>query len=178
MSQSSEEKLELIPPTAALAEPYLDMCKEEIADDNRVSQVLPTTHEELPAIFRRWRARERSGDESTGGVPQSEFWLVRNGTEVIGSSRLRHFLTPALETISGHVDYGVRPSARRKGYGTRLLSLTLEKARLMGMREVVVMCRKANIGSARVIERNGGVLLGEVSHPTRGIPILRYLIRL
>lgn len=179
MSQSTPETLELVSPTPALADAYLDMCREEIAHDSRLSSVLPTTYEELTPLFQRWTERERVGDESTGGVPQSEFWLVRNSTEVIGSCRLRHYVTPAPErTWGGQIDYGIRPSARRQRYGTRLLSLMLGKGRLMRMDEVYVSCRKANIGSVRVIERNGGMLLGEFPRPPDGEPILRYVIKL
>ena len=179
MSQSTPETLKLVSPTPALEDAYLDMCREEIAHDSRLSSVLPTTHEELSPLLQRWTERERVGGESTGGVPQSEFWLVRNSTEVIGSCRLRHYVAPAPErTWGGQIDYGIRPSARRQGYGTRLLWLMLEKARLMGMGEVYVSCRKANIGSVRVIERNGGILLGEFPRPSDGEPILRYVIKL
>jgi len=178
MSEDGVETLELISPPPALAEAYLDMCREEIADDSRLSSVLPTTREELPSLFQSWAERERVGDESTLRVPQSEFWLVRNGAEVIGSCRLRHWLTAALERTGGQIDYGIRPSARRKGYGTRLLALTLAKARLMGLHQVLVTCRKDNTGSVRVIERNGGVLVNEYTHPTRGVAMQRYRIKL
>jgi len=172
------ETLELISPTPVLADAYLDMCREEIADDSTLSGILPTTLDELLPFFQRWKEQERVGDQSTGGVPQSTYWLVQNGSEILGSSALRHCLTPSQEKSAGHIDYGIRPSARRKGYGNRLLALTLAKARLMGMREVLVMCRKANTGSVRVIERNGGVLLGESARPSDGEPILRYRIKL
>jgi predicted acetyltransferase len=172
------DTLELAGPTPALAEAYLEMCREEIADDHRLSGVLPTTLDDLLSSFQRWEEQERVGDESTGGVPCSTYWLVRNGREVLGSSRLRHWLTPDMEETTGHIDYGLRPSARGKGHGTTLLRLTLEKAREMGLREALVMCRKANVASARVIERNSGVLLGECTRATDGETILRYGISL
>ena len=178
MSSASTETLELVTPTPKLAEAYLEMCREEIAFDGRLSGILPATLDELIPFFDRWRRQERVGDESTGGVPQSTYWLLRNGDGVIGSSTLRHRLTALQEQIAGHIDCGIRASVRRKGYGTRLLELTLAKARLMGLREVLVMCRKANAVSARVIERNGGVLLGECCRPSDGEPILRYRIGL
>ncbi|HLY31721.1 MAG TPA: hypothetical protein VKQ36_11890 [Ktedonobacterales bacterium] len=43
-------------------------------------------------------------------------------------SRLRRYLTPELEEVSGHISYHICPSARRQGYGTLILSLTLEQA--------------------------------------------------
>ncbi len=172
------DTLELISPTLELADAYLDMCREEIADDDRLSGVLPTTLDEVASILQRWQEQERIGDESTGGVRQSTYWLVSNGSRVLGSSTLRRSLPPASERTAGHIDYGIRPSERRKGYGTALLALTLAKAREAGMREAVVTCRRGNTASARVIERNGGVLLGESVRPADGAPILRYAIKL
>jgi predicted acetyltransferase len=177
MSDDNAETLELVTPTPALAEAYLDACREEVAHDARASEVVPTTIDGLRPLFQRWERQERTGDEATGGVPQSTFWLVRNGCEVLGSSTLRHRLTPQQRATVGHVDYGLRPSARRKGYGTRLLALTLARARLMGLDEVLVTCRKANTGSVRVIERNGGVLLGEYPRASDGEPMLRYSVK-
>jgi predicted acetyltransferase len=172
------ETLELVNPTPELAEAYLQMCREEIAHDGRLSGILPTTLDELVPAFERWREQERIGDESTGGVPQSTYWLLRDRSELLGSSLLRHRLAPSQEQTVGHVDYGIRPSARRKGYGIRLLELTLARARLLGLREVFVMCRKANAASVRVIERNGGVLLGEYPRASDGELMLRYSIGL
>jgi len=172
------DSLQLISPTPEFADSYLDMCREEIADDARLSGILPTTLDELLPVLQRWTEQARAGDESTGGVPQSTYWLVRNGTEVLGSSALRHRLPISLPDVAGQIDYGLRPSARGRGYGTVLLALTLGKARELGLREVLVTCRKSNIASMRVIERNGGVPLGELTRPSDGEPLLRYRIEL
>ena len=172
------DTLDLVTPATALADGYIDMCREEIAHDPRLVGILPITRDELLPFFARWQAQQDTGDESTGGVPQSTYWLVRDGREVVGASRLRHRLTPGLDKTGGHIDYGVRPSERRKGYGTALLRLTLEKAWLMGICEVLVVCRKENEPSMRVIERNGGVLVGELTRPSDGARLLRYRISL
>jgi predicted acetyltransferase len=64
-------------------------------------------------------------------VPQFAFWLVWDGKDVVGSSRLRPQLAP--DMAGGHIDYGIRASERRKGYGTCQLALLKEEARLHGM---------------------------------------------
>ncbi len=172
------ETLELVNASEEWAEAYLDMCREEIAHDASLSGILPMTLDDFSPLLSRWKEQERRGDDATGGVPESRYWLVRNGREVVGEIRLRHYLTRTLEDFGGQLDYGIRSSARRKGYGTRLLALLIEQARRMGMREVLVMCRKTNIGSRRVIERNEGVLLREFPHPRDNEAILSYRIRL
>jgi predicted acetyltransferase len=92
-----------------------------------------------------------------GWVPWTEFWLVKDG-RVLGTSSLRHQLTPALEEFGGHIGYVIRPTERRKGYGTEILDLTLHKAAAMEIRHVVITCDDVNIASARIIEVNGGRL--------------------
>jgi predicted acetyltransferase len=93
-------------------------------------------------------------------VPHSTFWLVAGG-EIVAVSNLRHSLTPALKWRGGHVGYSVRPSSRRRGYGSLILRLTLQEARKLGIRTALVTCAKDNVGSAMVIRANGGVLQSE-----------------
>ncbi len=113
-----------------------------------------------------------------GCVAEHVYWLVRAGTEIVGTSRLRRSLTPALEDIGGHIGYNIRPSARRRGYGTRQLALILERARALGLDRVLLTCDTDNVGSARIIERNGGVLASLGVSPISGKQISRYWIAL
>ena len=63
---------------------------------------------------------------------------------------------------SGNLFYTVRQSARGKGFGTKMLALALDKCREIGMTEVFANASAGNAASARVLEKNGGVLLEEV----------------
>jgi predicted acetyltransferase len=112
-----------------------------------------------------------------GLVPQSTFWLVQD-TVIVGVSRLRHRLNAQLLIEGGHIGYDVSPSERRKGYATRLLALTLEKAGEMGLERVLVTCDSDNIASAKVIQLNGGVLEDEIVLESTGQPLQRYWIEL
>ena len=89
-------------------------------------------------------------------VPATTFWLV-DGDRIIGRSSIRHSLTPNLEREGGHVGYDIRPSERRKGYGTLILALTLPRASALGLHRVLVTCDEDNHASMRIIEKNGGV---------------------
>ena len=62
---------------------------------------------------------------------------------------------------SGNFYYRVRLSERHKGYGTKMLELALEEFRKLGFEEVYGQSSAGNIGSAKVIENNGGILLNE-----------------
>ena len=63
----------------------------------------------------------------------------------------------------GHIGYVIRPSERRKGYGTLILGLALVQAHACGLDRVRFTCNTENIASARIIEkkwRNPGQLRG------------------
>lgn len=81
-----------------------------------------------------------------GYVPNTVFWLV-DDDKYIGTFDLRHRLTPNLEEIGGHIAYQIRPSAHRKGYGSKGLELCLEEARKMGITQALVTCDAENSAS-------------------------------
>jgi len=60
------------------------------------------------------------------------FWLADASGRRLGLVNLRHSLTESGVIRGGHIGYEVRPSDRGKVYGTRLLALTLLRAREMG----------------------------------------------
>ena len=108
-----------------------------------------------------------------GYVPSNNYWLVYDG-RVLAISRLRHRLTDALRLEGGHIGYTVRPPERRKGHGTRLLAMTLDKARERGLGRVMVTCDKDNTASARVIRNNGEILESEGPSPRTDRTVQRY----
>lgn len=94
-------------------------------------------------------------------VPQTTYWLISEDRRILGTVDLRHRLMPHLRKEGGHIGYDIRPSERRKGYGTEILRLILEKAKKMGLTWVLITCDKDNIGSMKIIEKNGGNKIGE-----------------
>jgi predicted acetyltransferase len=121
------------------------------------------------------RDRENGRGMPRGWVPDSQFWLVGED-RILGCSRLRHRLTTSLEREGGHIGYDVRPSERRKGYGTPILRLTLQRASEIGIGRVRVTCDADNTPSVRVIDKNGGILDGEVVSTRSGKLIRQYWI--
>ena len=109
-------------------------------------------------------------------VPHTTYWLVDENDAVVAVSNLRHRLTDSLRVEGGHVGYGVRPSARRCGYGARILAETLKKAKEHGIDRALLTCAKTNSGSAKIIVKNGGVLDSEEFIPTRDAVVQRYWI--
>ncbi len=62
---------------------------------------------------------------------------------------------------SGNFYYQVRLSERRKGYATKMLELGLIKLKELGFDVVYGQSSKVNIGSAKTIENNNGILIRE-----------------
>ncbi|REF30341.1 GNAT family N-acetyltransferase [Calidifontibacter indicus] len=122
------------------------------------------TEEELATDdgFDRWLAQQRRNltDPPEGYVPSALYWIVddEEPARVLGSLNLRFALNDFLREQGGHIGYGVRASARRRGVATAALMASLDKARERGMDRVLVTCETTNLASARTIERCGGVL--------------------
>jgi predicted acetyltransferase len=74
----------------------------------------------------------------------------------------------------GHIGYGIRPSARRRGLATWALGLMLDQARRLGLTQILIVCEAGNVASAKTIERHGGVL--EDVRDTGHGPMRRYWI--
>jgi predicted acetyltransferase len=45
-----------------------------------------------------------------------------------------------------HIGGAVRPTKRQKGYGTKILSLGPKRCKELGIKKVLVVCDKVNIG--------------------------------
>ena len=116
---------------------------------------------------------------TTGGwVPDSVFFLMDDErNRLLGAVNIRHYLTDALLKDGGHIGDGIRPSERRKGYATKMIHLALGECRKLGIDRVLMICNKDNIGSARSIIRNGGVLENEITG-SDGSVLQRYWIQL
>ena len=106
-----------------------------------------------------------------GYVRATYLWLV-DGGEFLGEISIRHSLTEQLLRYGGNIGYGVRRSRWRKGAGTRMLAMALDYARdELGMERALITCDDDNVGSARVIEKNGGVLWDRLENRVDGRPI-------
>ncbi len=90
-------------------------------------------------------------------VDQTTFILVDDNNHIYGGTNVRHELNERLLTHGGQIGYLIRPSERKKGYGSLMLKLTLIECNKFGIDKVLLTCREENKGSAKVIENNGGV---------------------
>jgi predicted acetyltransferase len=167
--------VDLVSPRNDLRVEFLTMAKEyQCFGDQRYAEAI----ENFPAYVHSLEDFAKGRNLPDGFVRSDTFWLVRNGTKVLGCSRFRHSLTPWLEHEGGHIGYDIRPLERHKGYGTLILALTLEKARQAGLDRVLLVCHKNNVASVAVIEKNGGKFENEVTSSRDGKVLARYWIQL
>ena len=114
-------------------------------------------------------------DASLGLVPDSTFFCLDVQRDIfVGAVNIRHYLNEGLLLNGGHIGDGVRPSERRKGVATKMIGLALEECRKLGIGRVLMVCDRDNIGSAKSIQNNGGVLENEVC--VDGVAEQRYWI--
>lgn len=113
-----------------------------------------------------------------GYAPCGTWLLIRESDkQMVGITNLRFELNSAfLQNYGGHIGYSIKPAERRKGYGSKLLELTLKEAKKQHITRVLITCDDNNIASARVIEANNGKLENTLWNENEEILFRRYWI--
>ena len=105
-------------------------------------------------------SRETCGE---GRVPATHFLSIRKEDEkIVGMVQVRHELNDYLLKFGGHIGDCVRPSEQGKGYATEQIGLALDFCKAIGVKKVLITCKKDNVASARTIIKNGGKLENEI----------------
>ena len=168
-------KLKLVKATKEYQRQITDMLDEWYATGERI----------IPYVIRRldyhnfeyYCENLEMKEASNGLVPDSTFFcLDEDRNMIVGAVNIRHYLNESLLLNGGHIGDGVRPSERRKGIATKMIGLALEECQKLGIDKVLMVCDKENIGSAKSIVHNGGILENEIV--VDGVVEQRYWITL
>jgi predicted acetyltransferase len=159
---------------------YKDACLDAVREFHAVGEYavdaeqLGATFEDLIALL---VAAKDPANTPPGELPYEDFWLM-DGDEWIGKLTLRTTINAKYLYAGGHIGYEIRPSKRRHGFGTILLRMGLELAHERGLHQVLLTCDETNIGSRKVIEKNGGQLENAVEVEGQTALKMRYWINL
>jgi len=114
-------------------------------------------------FYRYLQSFEEEQEGLPGFVPATTLFALDTERDIfVGAVNIRHRLNERLLLNGGHIGDGVRPSERRKRYATKMIALALGECRKLKLDSVLMVCDKQNIGSAKSIINNGGVLENEI----------------
>ena len=155
--------IKLVRPTMEMEQEYYEYISEW---EQVEEEIVPYALRPLGREFKTWLEDtykfEKKETCPTDFVPAYTYCLVDNSGKILGALNLRLCLNDYLLNFGGHIGYGIIPSARNKGYATQMLALALPIVKSFGISKVLITCDKSNIGSAKTIINNGGVLENEV----------------
>lgn len=161
-------KFELVRPTMEMEEKYNDFVKDW---DINEEPIVPYSARLLDMNYKTWLENTYLNESketcSKNFVPAHTYFLIDEDKNILGAINIRHYLNEYLLNYGGHIGYGIRPSERKKGYAALMLSMALPIAKELGISKALITCDKDNLGSAKTIIKNGGVLENEVQEEER-----------
>ena len=143
--------------------------------EDRIPAFLPDPEWSFEGMVEGFAKQSRGEGLPEGWVPGTTRFLVHE-RRILGVFNLRHQLTDFLRQFGGHVGYSVRPSERRKGYGTVLLEAAKNLAQDMKIERLLVTCDPKNVASVGVIKKCGGVFEDETYFKPVEHDVCRYWI--
>lgn len=170
--------VKLVRPTVDYQTSYVEAVREFKVDGHH--RYIEANPDELNAGFPAFIQGELGKEQMPpfpNAVTETVYWLV-DDKDFLGRISLRHELNDFLKTFGGHIGYEVRPTHRKQGHATEMLRLVLIEAHKCGMKKVMLTCDDDNIGSQKVIQKNGGVLQDVVKLDFRDVPTMRWWITL
>jgi predicted acetyltransferase len=156
------DKIRLVQPCIELQNEYLDMLSEwKESGEELIPWSLNLESSDFKLLVDKLNGYSKGIGLPESFVECSTFWLVNENNRILGAIEIRHRLNDHLLFRGGHIGYGIRPSERRKGYASLMLSFALKECLPIGLYKVLITCLKSNTGSVKTIIKNGGILESE-----------------
>ncbi len=132
---------------------FQEIPAEETGSENEANGL---TFEEFKDYLKS-RVDEGSGVGMKKKRIQKVNYVFYKGDYPVGRIAIRPVLNRYWAIHSGNIGFTIRPSERGKGYGSEMFRLALLECKKLELISVRVQCNKNNVGSKKVIERNGGI---------------------
>ncbi len=120
------------------------------------------------------RKQAAQTDVVDGRAPAITYWIVIDKKQAVGKFTLHPVITPRLQVLGGHFGYEIRPAFRRMGIAEAACALGLSELKRLGFKNVFSTCDEDNIGSKRVLEKNGGKQVDRYELPDWPKPVLKF----
>ncbi|MCK5374469.1 MAG: GNAT family N-acetyltransferase [Alphaproteobacteria bacterium] len=100
---------------------------------------------------------QKSYPDWVDSVPETVLWLVKEN-DFIGTLDIRHRLNWHLEKWGGHVNFTIRASMRRKGFGKKLLQKAVPHLAYYGIDQALITVNPKDDAANRIVQFCGGSL--------------------
>jgi predicted acetyltransferase len=118
--------------------------------------------------------------DKSGNLPTTTFELFDNDVK-IGKIQIRYKVSKSEtmpEGFESHIYYEIIEEFRGKNYGNEILKLGLEKAKEIGLKELILTVDEENVASRKIIESNGVVFVEKGFIKNEEKSVFKYKINL
>lgn len=155
-------KIKLVLPSKIYAR-EIELYKANILNSNMIHGTGDLENKTVAEWIQKCEENRHGKNLPTGYVPATTFIAIRESdNKIVGSIQVRHRLNESLLQDGGHIGYMVAVDERQKGYCKEMLRQCLLYCKELEIDKVLITCKKSNIGSAKVILANQGILENEV----------------
>lgn len=120
--------------------------------------------------------RKNGKHEDIDWYRDSYYFLAFDDSNLIGLGCIRNNLTTKGYEIWGNIAYGVRPSQRKKGYGTKIAEQLVYKCKDLQMKEIILCHYEDNVISPKIFNKIGAKYTNSVDSTINDKKIKRYKI--
>ncbi|MGI8908372.1 MAG: hypothetical protein ACR2IE_18010 [Candidatus Sumerlaeaceae bacterium] len=162
--------LRLIIPDLEFSATYLAGMREIIGDCPDLAADYSVV--DIPDQIERWKSLAQTSEEA-----RFQYWLMDND-EFIGTVQIRKATSGRIPETSSNIGYFLKPSREDEPTLIRLFELTVEEARILGIRQLVVACGEGDYCIETLIKQMESDLLTSATLVNSGQRVNRYSIQL
>lgn len=157
---------------------YIEMLQEFIDyQSNLTPDILELpcrNEEEYQNIQEEVQKRKEGNHIDRDWYQDAYYYLAYDKNRLVGVGCIRNHLTELGYEIWGNIAYGIRPTERKKGYGTSLAKVLIEETKKLGISEVILCHYEDNKISPKIFQKLGATYTNSVLSTETNKQIKRY----